>query len=374
MSCKSTQLAKILVACLVLSIAKSTTSSPPKEKCFVLALEGGGDKGAYQSGAIKGLVENVPNGETQWDVVTGVSVGSMDAAAIAIFEIGKEKEAAEYLIDNWRNIKGKGDIYENWWGGPLDGLFFKTGLYSTSPLKKKLISIIKDSIIKRKFVCGATNFMTGEFETWDEETLYRDEYVDAIASSGSYPVIFPLNTFRGNVYMDGGVKINVDIASGINKCSDMGYADENIVVDVIMLNSKVLPEQDANGVHPLGVLNRVFEIFGYDNAMRDFEYAKVSFPKVILRYIITPTKKLPSGSIPLVFSPEQIETMIQVGYDDAKNVIKLGHGKNLETLLENYRQEKERTHGRGRRSRIQKSAGCENVKSEGKGEGISFLE
>jgi hypothetical protein len=141
-----------------------------------------------------------------------------------------------------------------------------------------------------------------------------------------------------------------------------------------MLNSKNLPEQDANGVHPLGVLNRVFEIFGYDNAMRDFEYAKVSFPKVNLRYIIEPTKKLPSGSIPLVFSPEQIETMIQVGYEDAKNVIKLGHGKNLEILLENYRQEKERTHGRGRRSRIQKSAGCENVKSEGKGEGISFLE
>jgi hypothetical protein len=300
--------------------------------------------------------------DTQWDVITGVSVGSMDAAAIAIFDIGKEKEAVEFLLENWRNIKSRRDIFDNWWFGPLWGLLFKTGIYDTAPLKRKLNSIIKDSEIKRKFICGATNYLTGEFETWDEETLNRDEYENAIASSSSYPVIFPLNYFRNKYYMDGGVKINLDIASGVNKCSDMGYEDEDIVLDVIMLNSRVLSEQDASGVHPLGVLNRVFEIYGYDHAMRDIEYAREAFPKVDFRYVIAPTVKLPSGKIPLDFSPLQIEAMIKYGYEDAKNVIKLGPTKNFDILVNAYKEDRARTHGRRPRRKITKNV--ENIKNE----------
>jgi predicted acylesterase/phospholipase RssA len=311
-----------------------------------LALEGGGDKGAYQSGAIKGLVDNVPNGETQWDVVTGISVGSMDAAALAIFDIGNESNAADFLVQTWREITGKKDIYQNWMFGPLEGLFYKTGLYDTTPLRKKIESIVKGNDLKRKFVCGATNYQTGSFDTWDEETLYREEYENAIVSSGAFPVIFPINQFRGKYYMDGGVKVSVDLASGINKCLDMGYEESNIVVDVVLLNSKVLPVQDATGVHPLGVLVRIMEIYGYDNAMRDFDDIKKYFSKVNYRYVVAPTKSLPSGSIPLTFSPKDIETMIGYGLEDAKNVIQKGEGVNLAELLNEFKAERTKMYGR----------------------------
>lgn len=334
---------------------QNNNSSLPmkKEKCYVLALEGGGDKGAYQSGALQGLVELANN--TQWDVITGVSVGALNGAALSIFEVGKEKEAVEYLIDSWRKIKSAGDIYDNWWLGPLWGLFFKTGLFDTEPLKKKLDSIIQDSKIKRKFVCGTTNFLTGEYETFDEETLSQREVINAVASSASVPVIFPLNYFRKNYYMDGGVKNNLDIASGVYKCHDMGYKDKDIVLDAIMLNSAILPEQNPSGVHALGVLNRIFEIFGFDHAMRDIEIAREVFPDLNFRYAIAPTMKLPSGSVPLIFSPKEIEDMIKFGFEDAKTAVNLGPRRNFDILAQMYKEEIVKTHLNRPRRQVNKS-------------------
>jgi len=325
------------------SLEKSTTNK--KDKCYVLALEGGGDKGAYQSGALKGLVDSVPNKEVEWDVVTGVSVGALDAIAISVFDKGKESEAVEFLVQQWKDIKGKGDIYQSWWGGYIEGIFFKSGLYDTSPVKNKVSEIIKDKSIKRKFVCGATNFYTGVFETFDDKKLKKDEYVQAVTASGAYPVVFPVVDFRGSTYIDGGVKINLDIASGINKCLDMGYDDEKIVVDVVMMNSSILPEI-SSPIHPIGVLIRYNQISAYDNSMKDLEFTVMSFPSVNFRYLVAPTKKLPSGSIPLKFSPEQIEQMIQMGIEDAINVVSNGEKNNFTNILLEIKEKKRKLYGR----------------------------
>jgi predicted patatin/cPLA2 family phospholipase len=335
-----------------------------KEKCYVIALEGGGDKGSYQVGALKGLVDNVPNNETKWDVVTGISVGSLNAAGLSIHDIGNEEEAVNFLLDHWRNIKGKSDIYQNWWLGPLYGLLYKNSLYDTSPTKKLLAEIISTSTLKRQFVIGATDVESGAFTTWDEQTLNRDEYIQAIMSSGGYPVFFPNIQFRNRTYMDGGVKVSMDVFSGINKCLDNGYTEENIVVDAILLSSKNITDVKPKDLKTMQVLIRVFEVFGYDNAMRDLEDTLEMFPKVNYRYIIEPTEKLPSGEIPLTFSPEQIEKMIKIGINDAINVIKKGEGKNLKEMLVRYKQERrERMTKRfgKQKNEYQKSETAENL-------------
>ena len=333
---------------VILSIIGGTFCRKPftSGKCYVLALEGGGDKGAYQVGALKGLVDNVPDREVEWDVITGISVGAINAGGLAIFEIGQESEAADFLVNTWKEIKGNSDVFQNWWLGPLYGLFYKTGLYDTTPLSKLLAAEIKDNDAKRGFVCGATNFVTGNLDSWDDINLNKEEYQSAILSSASYPVVFPLTNFRNNTYMDGGVKVSVDIAGGINKCIENGFKDESIVVDVVLLNSKVLPEQSSNGVHPLEILMRLFSIWGYDNAMRDFDYVKRVFPKVNYRYIVSPTKQLPSGPIPLTFSPSQLQKMIDIGMDDAKNVVKMGPGNNFDSLLGAFNSERQAVLGR----------------------------
>ncbi len=348
------------VSTVILLILCVSSTICEKKRCYVLALEGGGDKGAYQAGAIKGLVDNVPNGEVEWDVVTGISVGSINAAALSIFSPGDEKAGSDFLVNTWRSIKGSKDIYQNWFAGPLEGLVFKTGLFDTTPLRNIIKETVKDQTLKRKFVCGATNFDNGFYDTWDEEKLFKEDYEGAIVSSASVPVIFPVTPFDNNFYMDGGVKLSVDIASGINKCLNMGFIDEDVTVDVVLLNSKVLPLQDAEGVHPMGVLIRIMEIFGYDNSMKDFDYVKQIFPKVKFRYVVAPTKPLPSGSVPLVFSPSEIETMIAYGLQDAQDVVKKGEGRNLEELMEGFKKDRLKLHGR----KLNKSQSLEKEEKE----------
>ena len=58
------------------------------KKCRALALEGGGDQGSYQVGVLKTFVDLLDPEDIKYDVITGVSVGSINAAAISLHEIG----------------------------------------------------------------------------------------------------------------------------------------------------------------------------------------------------------------------------------------------------------------------------------------------
>jgi predicted acylesterase/phospholipase RssA len=311
-----------------------------QDKCRVLALEGGGDHGAYQAGVLKGLISNLKSSETRWDVVTGISVGSLNAAALAIYEIGDETAAVDFILETWRNIKGKGDIYQNWWLGPLYGLFYKTGVYDTTPLKKMLTSILKSKSLKRKITIGATEMKTGGYVVWDEESFSSiDDFVSAILSSSAFPVLFPNIDFNSKQYMDGGVKISVDLFSGIKKCLDMGFEQENIIVDVVLCQGKSIDNILPDNMKTLDVLMRTLEIFSYDGSMRDIDQIMhEAYPKVTYRYVVKPTAKLPSGSLPLVFKPNQIEEMINLGIKDAVSAV--ASGKTIKDVIEEYNKER----------------------------------
>jgi predicted patatin/cPLA2 family phospholipase len=331
---------------LILLILVNFNNSKDSQKCYVLALEGGGDKGAYQAGVIKGLVNSVPNGETKWNVITGISVGSLNGAGLSIFDVGQEKEAADFIISIWQQIKGNKDIYQNFWGGPLYGLLYKNSLYDTSPLRKLLDKFVQSSYLKRKFIIGATNFETGAYDKFDEESLNVDEYTDAILSSSAVPILFPNIKFRNNNYMDGGVKIGVDIPSGINKCLDDGFSEKDIIVDVILCNSKQLPRIDTQNYHTLDVLIRYLEINCYDSSMRAIDETRGFFPNVNYRYIVGPSKSLPSGSVPLTFSPKEIDEMIQIGLNDALNAVDKGPNSDFIKLVAEFKKERREMMGR----------------------------
>jgi len=311
------------------------------EKCYILGLEGGGDHGAYQAGAFKALVDALPPEQRCWDVVSGVSAGSMNGFAISIFPKGQEEAARDYLINGWRKVKGYTDLYQSWpWGGIIKGLWWETGLYDTTPLKTYLANLINNKTLEREFVLGATNMETGMFENFDTEDLKEDEYITAVMASGAFPVFFPNIKFRNKTYMDGGVKVSVDIPTAVNKCRDQGFRDRDIVVDVLLNGAKNMTDANVSSFHPLNVLYRVYEIYGYDTSMRDLEEMSRIFPNVTIRYVVAPTKPLPSGDIPLSFKPDQIETMIQMGIVDGKNVVKKGPGVNFKKMLYQHYEEK----------------------------------
>lgn len=336
-----------LLICFSLFVIFGLTNqrTPGKDKCYVLALEGGGDKGAYQAGAIEGLVKYMNRTESQWDVVTGISVGALNGAGLSLFDIGDEETASNYLVSKWRTIKGNSDIFKNWWLGPLYALISETGLYDTSPLREYLHEIIGNKTLKRHFTVGATNIKNGIFDIYNDNNLNADEYIDAIMSSAAFPVIFPNLKFQNNSYMDGGVKMSINIASGVNTCLDQGYTEEEIIVDAILCNSHHLIDLEPENLRPISVLIRLLEIFGYDYAMRDIYELQFIFSKVEFRYLVAPSKSLPSGLIPLTFSPAQIEIMIEQGIQDAQRVIEQGTGKNFKELAKAYKISKLKDYG-----------------------------
>lgn len=88
----------LFLLCLSISL---TLCVSPDGKCRALAMRGGGSKGAYELGVLKGLIKNLDPSEYRYDVVVGVSVGAINAAVIGIHEPGEEKEAIRTLEEIW---------------------------------------------------------------------------------------------------------------------------------------------------------------------------------------------------------------------------------------------------------------------------------
>lgn len=90
---------KLLLSLCLVTVA---TSKSPDGKCRALALRGGGSKGSYEVGFLKGMINNLDPIDYRYDVVVGVSVGAINAALLALYEPGEEKAAVEELEGLWR--------------------------------------------------------------------------------------------------------------------------------------------------------------------------------------------------------------------------------------------------------------------------------
>lgn len=65
-------------------------------------MSGGGSKGAFEAGVLYGLVMNDQNKtKYEYDVVTGVSAGSINTGAVSLFKPGDEVNMVQFLSDTW---------------------------------------------------------------------------------------------------------------------------------------------------------------------------------------------------------------------------------------------------------------------------------
>lgn len=53
-------------------------------------MRGGGTRGAYEVGVLKGFLDHLPPEELQYDVVVGVSIGAINSAVFALYDKGNE--------------------------------------------------------------------------------------------------------------------------------------------------------------------------------------------------------------------------------------------------------------------------------------------
>ena len=92
-----------LISCAFIpSIASEEAKGGNADRCYALAMSGGGALGAYEAGALWGLYNNIKDKSSMaYDVVTGVSAGSINTGAVIVFAKGDEANMVEFLSNAW---------------------------------------------------------------------------------------------------------------------------------------------------------------------------------------------------------------------------------------------------------------------------------
>jgi hypothetical protein len=302
------------------------------QSCLSVSLEGGGSHGAYEAGALYTMAYTLPAASVAYDIISGISAGAINTGAMVQFPKGQEQAMATFMVNTWLTIGGNSSVYVQWPGGVL----FEPGVYDTSPLRQFLTSRLTKGI-QRPFTVGTTSLDTGTFVNFDE-TIGSQNLVEAIMCSGSPPFIFPYQNFQGNTFADGGCLINLDVFQAISRC----YAKTNnyaaITVDLIF-DTKIDTIPASTSFNTIDVLSRVTNIQSYNGAIWYYHQAQEAYPAVKFRYVIIPSGPMPGGIVPLNFDQQILEQEVQMGKNDAANIIKEGEngGDKLRKLYEEMR-------------------------------------
>jgi predicted acylesterase/phospholipase RssA len=75
---------RIIAGVMTATVAVSNVSAQNKV-CRALVMSGGANRGAYEAGVIHGLSNLLNGSDAYYDVVTGVSAGSLNTAAMSMW-------------------------------------------------------------------------------------------------------------------------------------------------------------------------------------------------------------------------------------------------------------------------------------------------
>ncbi len=231
-------------------------------------LTGGGARGAYQAGVLRGIGRGLP--ELRFPIITGASAGAINAIYLAA-HAGTSREAAEGLCRVWENIE-LSDVFrvDGWcltrsagaWlarlGLGLGQLGTKVqGLLDTSPLRSLLQRELgtggvapeareQEGIegIARNLEVGrldavalmTVNYSTGQTVSWvqgrDIEAWERPARrsrptalsVEHVMASAALPLMFPAVKLDGSWYGDGSIRMAAPLSPALHLGADRIFA------------------------------------------------------------------------------------------------------------------------------------------------------
>lgn len=88
--------------------------------------------------------------------------------------------------------------------------------------------------VRRPVTVGVTDATYGRKEVIDLDKLDNiDDVLMWTKASTSIPALFQSMKIDGKIYIDGGVVQNLDVGAAVRRCNELGFSDENIVIDVV---------------------------------------------------------------------------------------------------------------------------------------------
>ncbi|HEX6555101.1 MAG TPA: patatin-like phospholipase family protein [Ktedonobacteraceae bacterium] len=253
-----------------------------KTRRRALVLQGGGALGAYAYGAIKALYEQP---DFSLDVVTGVSIGAINAAVL----VGAKGDPIQALDELWRErltirdwpfvppMLGRySSLMANpamYWMRPsyvyipLLAPFLETSIYDIAPLRQTLADLIDLNRLNRSEIhlaVSAVDIETGEvmyFENQSEVPLC----IEHIIASGSLAPGFPMTSIKDQRtgeerwYWDGGFSSNLPLAKAINLLEQADPDNPDVERELIVV--ELIPMQSQVPENLIEVQDRVTQLF-----------------------------------------------------------------------------------------------------------------
>ena len=291
-------------------------------KCRALVFSATTDAGAYHAGVLDGIIKNAASlTDFEYDIVTGSSVGGLNAAVLGQYPTGQETAASQALLKLWSTIN-RDDVYQSWAGGYVEGLVFQTSLVDTSPFAQYIQKNLQTPL-KRKTVIGVSNADNGDYITFNETNILQiNDLVKVLMSSTAVPLYYPYVDWGSETYIDGSMIIGTDLEDAINRCFEVVTNQSDIIIDVISSQNSHPKNVNADNYNTLQMLQRFIEIFLYGTENFQYYLSRLNYPEVNFRHFIQPSASLPGTFSPFGFDPQNIATDIAIGQKDGAAAVK----------------------------------------------------
>jgi len=221
---------------------------------IALVLSGGGARGAYEAGVVAGIAEvlgrRAPN--PLFDVLTGASVGAINAAHLAAFA-DRVDHGIPQLLALWQSLRIETHLrprLRQFLGWPRTGFIKKAGqgsphglrwgraLLDARPLEQLVEAEIpwervhenvrtgrvRALIVSAMSIESGRTFTFAELSPGSEHVASRDPgrasrveqiTADHVLASAALPLLFPARRIGSSYFCDGGLRFNTPIAPAI---------------------------------------------------------------------------------------------------------------------------------------------------------------
>ena len=292
-----------------------------------LVLTGGGARAAYQVGALRAIADLTaggPRGTRPFQVVTGVSAGSVNSTAIAA-RTNDFPRAARELWSLWSTLtpdaiyrtdtKSLAAISGSWMRdlslGGLVGVNGINHLLDTAPLRRLLEARLETERIPDRILDGslrgvattATNYATGtaisffdgapDLTAWQRSTRIGVRTrigVEHVMASAAIPIFFPPVSITNTWYGDGCVRMSAPLSPAIHlgaqrvvaigirylrtdiealQLNQQSHADQPTLSEIagVLLNAVFLDALEAD-LELVERINRTIELIPTEHALR----------------------------------------------------------------------------------------------------------
>ena len=293
-------------------------------KCRILGIEGGGIRTIYDIGAFSALADYMDPEEIKYDIMNGESPGAVAIGILGFFKNGDEKKAASFLTDIIVNLQ-LNQTFKSWPGGIPQGLLFEEGIFDDSPLLDTLKSYQKvaGGVLQRNCSLGVTYIDTVDFVVSLGKINSSNAALWSVKSS-TVEGLFPPVHEDGHFIVDGGTQYLIELASAISFCSNLGYKDSDIIIDLLLNLMENMTAINVTNSSSMGMLSRAKYLISREKTSHYLYTILNSYPKVDWRYIAIPSKVLPVNyfnTFPIGFTRKNVNETLALGYQDMKNLI-----------------------------------------------------